>query len=136
MSLYFRKEERHDTTHRQFATIRLLRLVYSNQYRAAPQANTTHLSMVNTKGKYNRFATDKCGSLWFQRFIIGCENRMGVIWKPNLALSIHLLLAVLAEVEIRILDAAGEEDHNLWIVFATYAVISYVLSLRGDGGVE
>ncbi len=70
--------------------------------------------MVDTKGKYSRF--DKCGSLWFQRFIIVCENRMGV-WKPNLAPSISLLLAILAEVEIRILDAVREEDHNFWVVF-------------------
>ena len=135
MLLYSRKRGRHDPTHTQFATIRRLRSVYSNQCRAAPQANITHLSMVDTKGKYSRFATDKCGSLWFQRFIIGCENRMGVIWKPNLALSIPLLLAVLAEVEIRIWEAVGEEDHNLWIVFSTYSVVSYVLSLRGNEGV-
>ena len=91
--------------------------------------------MVDTKGKYSRFATDKCRSLWFQRFIIGCENRMGVIWKPNLALSIPLLLAVLAEVEIKSLDAVGDKDHNLWVAFSTYSVVSYVLSLRGNEGV-
>ena len=135
MLLYSRNKGRHDPTHTQFATIRRLRSVYSNQCRAAPQANITHLSMVDTKGKYSRFATDKCGSLWFQRFIIGCENRMGVIWKPNLALSIPLLLAVLAEVEVRISDAVEDEDHNLWIVFSAYAVVSYVLSLRGNEGI-
>ncbi len=42
---------------------------------------------------------------------------MGVIWQSNLALSIPLLLAVLAEVEVRISDAVEDEDHNLWIVF-------------------
>ena len=60
---------------------------------------------------------------------------MGVIWKPNLALSIPLLLAVLAEIEVRILNAVGDEDYNLWVVFSTYAVVSYVLSLRGNEGV-
>ena len=35
--------------------------------------------MVDTKGKYGISATDKCGSLWFQIFIIGSENRIGVI---------------------------------------------------------
>ena len=50
-------------------------------------------------------------------------------------LSVPLLLAVLAEIEIRILNAVGDEDHNLWVVFSTYAVVSYVLSLRGNEGV-
>ena len=55
---------------------------------------------------------------------------MGVIWKPNLALTIPLFLAVLAELEIKILDAVGEDDHNIWVIFFTYAVVGYILSLR------
>ncbi len=35
----------------------------------------------------------------------------------------------------RILDKVGDEDHNLWVVFSTYAVVSYVTSLRGDEGI-
>ena len=57
---------------------------------------------------------------------------MGVIWKPNSALPIPLLLAILDEVELRITESLTDEDHNLLVVFSTYATVSYVLSLRGN----
>ena len=54
------------------------------------------------------------------------SRQTGVIWKSNQALQ--------AEVEIRILDTVGE-GNNLWVVFSTYTVASYVLSLRENKGV-
>ena len=75
--LYSRNTGKHDTTHTQFETIRKLRSVFSNHCRAAPQSNVTNYSMVDGKGKYTKLVNDKCGSLWFQRFMSGCQNRMG-----------------------------------------------------------
>ena len=77
---------------------------------------------------------DKCGSLWFQRFVAGCRNRMGVVWKPNLALSTPLLLQVLRDAEESLYDASDDKMKNNWLVFVTYVVVSYVLSLRGNEG--
>ena len=134
MVLYSRRQGKHAKSHTQFSTIRKLRSVYSNHCRTLPRANVKHLALVDGKGNYTRFATDNCGSLWFQRFIIGCQNRMGVVWKPNLALSTELLLEVLNETEANIEGATDPEDQNLWIAFSTYATVSYVVSLRGNEG--
>ena len=59
---------------------------------------------------------------------------MGQIWKPNKALYIELLLALLNKVESKIDMANDRKDCNSWIVFHCYAVVSYVVSLRGIEG--
>jgi hypothetical protein len=49
-------------------------------------------------------------------------------------MSMDLYLRVLINVECRIAGATIPRDMNWWIVFHTYAVISYVLLLRGCEG--
>ena len=107
--LYSLKKGNHDKTYTQFETIRKLRSVYSNHCRTLPLANKSQLSMVDAKGSYSRLSTDKCGSLWFQRFMSGCQKRMGIIWKPNTALSIPLLMLLMEEAEKNIEEAISEE---------------------------
>ena len=38
--------------------------------------------------KNTQITNDKCGSLWFNRFMIGLKTRMGGLWKQNKALSV------------------------------------------------
>jgi hypothetical protein len=33
----------------------------------------------------------RAGSLWFQRFMLGCKKRMGQDWRPNQAISAELV---------------------------------------------
>ena len=128
-----RKPGRHSSEYTQYETIRKYRSVYSNQVRASPQANQQTLALGNTKGMYQRFSADACGSLWFQKFNEGCRNRMGQIWKPNRGMPIELLLLLIKGVEIRIEATKGKEQHR-WIVLAAYIAVTYVLSLRGAEG--
>ena len=51
-----------------------------------------------------------------------------------MALSTVLLLEVLNEIEANIEGTTDLEEQNVWIVFSTYAIISYVVSLRGNDG--
>jgi hypothetical protein len=62
------------------------------------------------------------------------KSRMGSDWQPNKGLSINLYLRVLEDVELRIEGAASVRELNRWIVFHSYAVVCYVLSLRGSEG--
>ena len=59
---------------------------------------------------------------------------MGQDWRPNQALSLELMLAVLEMTESRINDAVSVEEAHRWIVFHAYATTSYVISLRGTEG--
>ena len=59
---------------------------------------------------------------------------MGQLWKPNRALFINLLLEVLNKVEAQILEDLTARDRHKWIVFLTYVVVCYTISLRGTEG--
>ena len=59
---------------------------------------------------------------------------MGSVWKPNKGLSIGLLLNVIERAEQRIAGAEDEKERHQWIVFVSYLVVTYVLSLRGNEG--
>jgi hypothetical protein len=112
MVLMSRRKGRHNPTHLQFDTVRKLRTVYGNQMRAAPEANRVTLSLGDQKGRYTRFTHDKCTSLWFHRFLEGCQRRMGQIWKPNQSFSSELLGDVLAQTEAKIENAASPREEN------------------------
>ena len=68
--------------------------------------------MTDSKGKYSKIANDKCGSLWFQRFMVGCQARMGVIWKPNTTLSVKLLLNVIEDAKQHLKEATDKEEEH------------------------
>ena len=134
MLLYSKKAGRNSDTHMQFETIRKLRTSYSNHVRASPQANAESMSMGDVKGNYQRLTNDPCGSFWFYRFMRGMKARMGQDWRPNKGLSTKLYLRMLEDVEVRIDSAASVRELNRWVVFHSYAVVCYVLSLRGSEG--
>jgi hypothetical protein len=112
MLLMSRRKGIHSPTHLQFDTIRKLRTVYGNHQRSTPQANQMTLSMGDQKGRYTRFSYDMCASLWFTRFIEGCQRRMGQIWKPNQAFSNELLLEVLKEIDHRVDNVSSARELN------------------------
>jgi hypothetical protein len=59
---------------------------------------------------------------------------MGQDWRPNQALTVELMVALLDLAKTRITQAVSEEDGHRWVVFHTYATISNVISLRGVEG--
>ena len=112
----------------------MLRSAYSSHVRTTQSGNTGQLSWVDKKGQHVRLTDDKCGSLWFSRFMIGLKIRMGHIFKPNMALSHSLLLKIIQKAESNITEDFKSEESGIWVVFVTYVVITYVLSLRGTEG--
>jgi hypothetical protein len=134
MLLHSRHPERHSRDHVQLDTIRKLRTCHGNQIRASPQANKPALSLGDQKGRYQRFLADPAASFWFYCFFDGYRIRMGQDWRPNQAMSQDLLHKVLKVASLRIADAVTTRDHNQWIVFHAYVVVTYVVSLRGSEG--
>ena len=59
------------------------------------------LAINDNTGLYQRIGQDICGSFLVNRFVKGCQNRMGAETRQNKALSIPLLLMVLDESEKR-----------------------------------
>ena len=62
------------------------------------------------------------------------KHRMGSDYHPNRGMSIELLLAILSDAEDRITSAPSREERHRWIVFHSFVVVTYVVSLRGPEG--
>lgn len=126
---------RYSTSHKQWDTIRKLRSSYSNQVRSSAAANSHTLSLADDKGtSYQRIALDPCGSLWFQRFLLGCKKRMGQDWRPNQAISVDLMQELLSGCERRAMGSTTTVEKHKWVLAGGYYCICFVLSLRSPEG--
>ena len=126
---------RYSESHKQWDIIRRIRSVYSSQFRASAKGNSTSLTLTDNKGaNVQRMTRDPCSSLWFQRFTEGCRKRMGQDWRPNRAISIELIIAVLKSVEQRAWDSTTQEDKFKWILAGGYFCFCFVVSLRSPEG--
>ena len=134
MLMYSRQPGRYQKSHCQFDTIRKLRSVYSNFIRASTQANRVTYALCDSKGKYQRFNTDVCSSLWFERFQEGLKKRMGQDWRPNKAFTTELLHRLFEKTEEKIKLATNSESRHDWTIVCTYMCVLYVGSLRGSEG--
>ena len=131
--MYSRQPGRHSATYTQYETIRDFRTIYGNYVRASPKSNRNTTAFITDKEVYIRLVEDKYRSLCFSLFMSGLHFLMGYIWKPNRVMTIELYLEILMRVELLIEEVPQEEKHR-WIVFIIYAVVTYVISLRGAKG--
>lgn len=118
----------------QFDTVHQLRTTHTNQVRASPQSNRSTLAMGDAaRGNYQRLGKIHVVLFGF-RFNIGLKNRIGQNWRPNRALLIKLLLILLEKADERIDNINISGEMHKWIMFSTYTVVCYVVSLRGVEG--
>jgi hypothetical protein len=129
-----RRPGKHSSNYTQFETIRKYRSSFASFERTTPQGNKLIIGLVNTIGNLQRFVQDPTVTVWFQRFITGCERRMGNIWKPNVAFNTTLLLKVIEMAQQRYDENISERENDRWLVFLTYVSVTYTLSLRGTEG--
>ena len=126
---------RYSDTHKQWDTIRKIRSTFSNQVRAAAISNFGTLSLADNQGSsYQRLAPDPCGSLWFQRFMIGCKKRMGQDWRPNQAISVELMAQLLQSAEQKVILSSDIDSRRKWVMAGCYFCVCFVLSLRSTEG--
>jgi hypothetical protein len=130
-----REKGKYHTSHQQWETIRKFRTAYGNQIRAGAEANSSCLAMGDADGKsYSRLCSDPCSSLWFKRFMTGCQRRMGQDWRPDRAITNKMLHFMLVKIEHKLDQATDDAERRRWIFAGGYFVLSYVNSLRGPEG--
>ena len=118
----------------QYDTIRGLRSAYGNLARSSAGAVVENWTLAGEDGRASRLSKLATDSLWYGRFSAGCRKRMGQDIRPNMAVSTDVMLALQEEVRRRAKVADDDIERTKWIVFGTYAVVSYVASLRGQEG--
>ena len=132
--LLSRNPGKHDRRYTQYDTLRTYRASYGNFIRASPQTNAVPFSLGDQNGNHQRLTSDESGSLFFKRFMVGLRNRMGQIHKPNLALSMDLLIQLLQNIEEKLEGTVEMEEKHLWSSILLYVTVSYTVSLRGPEG--
>ena len=132
--LLSRRPGKYSASYSQYETIRSYRAIYSNFIRASGRNNNITKSLGDFNGNYQRIVEDECASLFFKRFMEGLRCRMGQVVKPNLALSIPLLLELIKRMEYRLSNLTEEEDKHIISSILTYFITSYIISLRGPEG--
>ena len=133
--LLSRNPGKHDKSYTQYDMLRTYRATYGNFIRAAPQTNFSPMTLGDQNGHYQRLTQDESGSLFFKRFMVGLRSRMGQIHKPNLAMSIDLLLKLIGKIKEK-LSGSEEvlEEQHCFSSILIYVIISYVTALRGPEG--
>ena len=134
MILYSTKPGRHSKEYTQFDTIRHLRSAHSSFELSGALNSINHLSLSSAGGFQRDVLQLSTATVWFKRFFEGCRSRMGQISKPNLALPTDLIARILKRIEEEVSITVSKEEKFDGIIFGTYVMISYVLSLRGSEG--
>jgi hypothetical protein len=74
-------------------------------------------------------------SEWFARFNLGYKKRMGQDVRPQLGLSIGVMLEYMQRLDSKWLQAVDDEESNLICSLGAYLAITYASSLRGNEGI-
>ena len=128
---------KHDPTYTQFATIRKQRSVFSNLFYASRELYGADV-LLNAGTQANGILAN-CGtnSIWFSRWALGCETRMGYVLKQNKAISIEVLKEMI-NLFVKKLNEAQIMSEEWWKLVSglTYSVITFHASLRGSEGLK
>jgi hypothetical protein len=119
-------------TTRQFDTIRKLRSMSAN---IQATSVVDELAGVGFRENGKMFMLDKCStnSVFFSKFIRGCEKRMGRMIRQDAALSVPILLSVLGNLE----NEYKRSEPTIWrkrdlVMLGSFLVVGFCDALRGN----
>jgi len=127
---------RHSRSYTQFGTIRKLRSAFSNLYMTSPTCGENQVTSAVGGSPKTYLTQCPTNSLWFARWSLGCETRMGFILKQNKVMSIEVLIALIKLTRKKIERSQAEKEKWKCIMLFSYIIISFVGALRGSEGLQ
>ena len=114
----------------QFDTVRQLRSAYGSVWGASKHA----LSLgVMAKDTTKIFVTQNPGyTLWFERFVKGCHNRMGDNKRQDTVITRKLMVAIMSRVEVDYHTMENHEGKRFLARAGFIFLACYLRSLRGE----
>lgn len=115
----------------QFSTVRSMRSAAGNYWKASSLLGEVSVLM---RGQTKLISsTSPTNSEWYENFMLGYHKRVGDVSKPDRAVSIELMLAIMRRFELQ-WEAAGDdmEERRAVIFPALFSVCAYCASLRGE----
>ena len=128
-------EEGQYADYKQFSTVRRFRTAHANAWDASVEGGAASALMFASqdRNKLSDLCSGPTRTKWFGRFMRGMKTRMGEIVKQDLALTIDILYRLIELCRERIREQRGV-DQALTISVATYLIICFMASLRGNEG--
>lgn len=114
----------------QFSTVRSMRAAAGNFWKASAMEGTTVMMRGHMK---LTGSTSSTNAEWFENFMLGYHKRVGDVSRPDRAISIELMLAIMKQFEIQWENTEGNRTKEKEVIFpALFAVSAFVASLRGE----
>ena len=114
----------------QYGTARKFRSGFSNFWNTTPlssagavMARDTSKLFVSNNPTYGR---------WWEKFLEGMHNRMGDDVRPDLAISLKVMGAMLRFMELNYSEAIGKREKAKIASFAMFSIAGYLGGLRGE----
>jgi len=117
--------------HVQYDTVRQFWSAVHNQWRASDEGQAASVMMRGT----TKLMTSTCptNGEWFERFMLGFHKRVGGVSRPDLAVSIEVMLALMQRFDRLWILAEGDSKKQQEVLFpALLAVAAYAGGLRGE----
>ena len=129
------QEEGHtDSSYVQFDSIRKLRTGVANCHEVSAKANHLHWTFKDLRGRAQHLSNCPTESRFFVKFSEGVLQRMGRDIRSNTALDHQILLVILKRMDTLTSVEATPGRKDLLTVVATYLVVCFCASLRGNEG--
>lgn len=122
---------RYHNDYQQFETIRKLRAGFSNIFMASYEGVTSLRTVGGDKAKHH-LTSSPTQSMWFERFSQGCLRRMGQDVRQDWAIPLPVVTALMEACDVDWASASSLAEKNLIAMVATYAVIAFCGSFRGN----
>jgi hypothetical protein len=115
----------------QFGTAREMRTCMSNRWHASPNP-TNDAVMVGGQIKMS-VSTSLANSKWYERFMKGNHKRIRENSKPDLAISVEVLVELMSRFELGWEATVGIRERQGQVLFPSlFSVLSFAGGLRGD----
>lgn len=122
---------RYHASYQQFETIRKLRAGFSNMFMASYEGVTSLRTVGGDRAKHT-LTNSPTQSLWFERFSQGCVRRMGQDVRQDWAIPLPVMSALMDLFDSEWTTATTLAQRDLVASVATYAVIAFCGSFRGN----
>jgi hypothetical protein len=123
-------EGRNDDTI-QFDTTRQFASAFSNLWHSSTSRSKETIA-INRSAKYTT-SNSPTNADWFGRFKLGMHKRVGDNHKPDLAVSIEVMLSLMHRFDVAWEQVRGNRGAEEEVLFpALFSIISYVAALRGE----
>ena len=107
---------------------------FSNFWNTTPLSSTGAVMARDTSKLF--VSNNPTYGMWWEKFLSGMHNRMGDDVRPDLAISLKVMGAMLRFMELDYNEAIGRREKDKIAAFAMFSIAGYLGGFKGRGDSE